>query len=622
MGAAVARGLLLGCSTGMALATIALMVLLFRNPFFVDSIPLSLLILVVLPAALFGVLGLVVGTLLGAIGGRRRARHASSVRRARRTFAAVLIVAVAVSVAGRGIASLSLPTGVKAMLVGVDGATWKVARPMIERGELPNFAAAAKSGAAGVLMSVSPMFSPRIFTTIASGKTADQHGVQGPSDTTTDSVLVKRIWDILWEQNGWDYGTVEWYVTGPPEASPGGFSIPGPPAVLTDTVPADLSFLKEIERATGESQSIGGMVRLALRAASRGATLSTLVELASVGLERFRGEPKLEFYRYEHEAIVKLTTDVTLWQLRRSNVEFLSILYRSTDRLSHSYWRYHEPDAFADTDPQELEEFGGTVEDIYAAVDEQIVRLRRTLAPGGLMVIVSDHGFRPYLTVRAEPFSFKTETLLRAIGIDSSDLTYVNLGYGFYLQPVTIDEQANAERRAELTRILSSLRIEGTDTPAFRVDDVDKAGTGDDYVEVDAAKRLLELIPEDPTIVAPDGTKILTSKVFQASEWSGAHDYDGLIIATGGPFERGASVTDADIYDVTPTILAALGLPVASDMEGRPLVEVMDSDFLASSPVTAIASYETGTADKKAHNNMESMSEELKNQLRAVGYLQ
>jgi hypothetical protein len=222
-----------GAAVGLTLSALFLIWLLIRNPFLVDSLGLSLLLFVVLPAATFGILGVLIGVVV-------RGRSGTG-KLARRWLIAGLVVAVAACAVGRGVAATSArgraTPGLKLLLIGMDGATWRVAGPMMERGALPNLTAAAASGASGVLMSTSPMFSPRIFTTIASGKVADKHGVQGPSDTTTDSVLVKRIWDILWEQKGWDYGLVEWYVTGPPEASPDGFCIPGPPAIAPETVP-------------------------------------------------------------------------------------------------------------------------------------------------------------------------------------------------------------------------------------------------------------------------------------------------------------------------------------------------------------------------------------------------
>jgi len=608
---------------GLALSTILLIWLVASNPFFVDSFPLALLLFVVVPALVFAVIGLLVGVIAALITRRHAGRSATG---ARRLIVWALLVGIVVTSGGRGIAAWNAGSGsgdLELVLIGVDGATWKVVNPMLKNGMLPNLSSIIEDGSSGVLMSVSPMFSPRIFTSIASGKVADKHGVQGASDTTTDAVLVKRIWDILYEQKGWDYGLLEWYVTGPPEASPGGFCIPGPPAVDTHTFPAELCFVREIEQNAGGARGGPvGMAKLALRAASRGATVSRLVELVEVATYKMRGATKLEVYRREHQAIVGLATDAALWQMRRGDVQVLAGVYRSTDRLSHAYWRYYEPDAFSGTDPEELERFGTTIEDIYATVDEQLGRLRRRLAPDGTMMVVSDHGFRPHLKIHAQPFSFRTETLLSALGIDYSDLAYVNLGYGFYLQALTTDEEANAARRAELEKLFAGVTIEESGEDAFLVTNVDEVGTGDDYVEIHGSKALLASVGNDPLLVSENGKSIRVTAFLTPSEVSGAHDFDGLIAACGPAFPAGGEFRDADIFDVTPTALAALGLPLANDMDGRPLVGCMRPDFLESHPVTAVQTYESGERRKKEHGSMDEMSEDLKEQLRSIGYIE
>jgi len=44
---------------------------------------------------------------------------------------------------------------------------------------------------------------------------------------------------------------------------------------------------------------------------------------------------------------------------------------------------------------------------------------------------------------------------------------------------------------------------------------------------------------------------------------------------------------------VTPTILYLMGLPVARDMEGRVLTEIVDEGFTRAHPVTFIPSYQS-----------------------------
>src|SRR5512134_226449 len=62
-------------------------------------------------------------------------------------------------------------------LIGLDGADWDLLEPMIAAGELPHLAALRAEGAYGRLRSDEPMLSPILWTSIATGKTADLHGV-------------------------------------------------------------------------------------------------------------------------------------------------------------------------------------------------------------------------------------------------------------------------------------------------------------------------------------------------------------------------------------------------------------------------------------------------------------
>jgi predicted AlkP superfamily phosphohydrolase/phosphomutase len=67
---------------------------------------------------------------------------------------------------------------------------------------------------------------------------------------------------------------------------------------------------------------------------------------------------------------------------------------------------------------------------------------------------------------------------------------------------------------------------------------------------------------------------------------------DGLLLAVGDGIKPGASFAGASVLDVTPTVLYLMGLPVARDMEGRVLTEIVTEDFARSHPLTYIPSYE------------------------------
>jgi hypothetical protein len=68
---------------------------------------------------------------------------------------------------------------------------------------------------------------------------------------------------------------------------------------------------------------------------------------------------------------------------------------------------------------------------------------------------------------------------------------------------------------------------------------------------------------------------------------------DGVLLAFGDGVRPGAAISGASVLDITPTVLYLMGLPVARDMEGRVLTEMLDEVFTRAHPITYIPSYES-----------------------------
>jgi predicted AlkP superfamily phosphohydrolase/phosphomutase len=101
---------------------------------------------------------------------------------------------------------------------------------------------------------------------------------------------------------------------------------------------------------------------------------------------------------------------------------------------------------------------------------------------------------------------------------------------------------------------------------------------------------------------------------------SGSHAIDGIFIAAGGPIRAGVE-TRATLYDIAPTTLALLGLPVPEDMEGRVLTEIFDERFLQRFPIRSIPSYEDYLDREMLRVESQSDDEEALEMLRALGYI-
>ncbi len=106
-----------------------------------------------------------------------------------------------------------------------------------------------------------------------------------------------------------------------------------------------------------------------------------------------------------------------------------------------------------------------------------------------------------------------------------------------------------------------------------------------------------------------------------AADW---HRKYGIIVCAGRPFATGGKeIEEASVLDITPTILAALGMPTGQDMDGRVLEDAFDGQFFTQFPHRRIASYETdpsprATADATPDSGVE---QEQLDALAALGYI-
>lgn len=100
------------------------------------------------------------------------------------------------------------------------------------------------------------------------------------------------------------------------------------------------------------------------------------------------------------------------------------------------------------------------------------------------------------------------------------------------------------------------------------------------------------------------------------------HREDGIIFVHGPGIERGGSIEGASVLDIAPTVLVLAGLPVARDMDGRPLTEAMTGSFRERQPVVYIDTYEVGGEQAGDLTPVESpVDDEIKEMLRSLGYI-
>ena len=135
---------------------------------------------------------------------------------------------------------LSPPIARVLLLVGWDAADWQVIHPLLDAGLMPNLQRLVEGGVIGNLASLSPMLSPILWTSIATGKRAYAHGVRGFIEPLPDrsgvrpvgtrSRRCKALWNIV-SQSGRRSVVCGWQASHPAEPVRGAmvsnlFSVP------------------------------------------------------------------------------------------------------------------------------------------------------------------------------------------------------------------------------------------------------------------------------------------------------------------------------------------------------------------------------------------------------------
>lgn len=105
-------------------------------------------------------------------------------------------------------------------------------------------------------------------------------------------------------------------------------------------------------------------------------------------------------------------------------------------------------------------------------------------------------------------------------------------------------------------------------------------------------------------------------ELIQPDHW---HTKQGILAAVGAPIRAGAPAIEASVLDITPTVLALLGLPVAKDMDGRPLEDLLDPEFLERHPIQWIDTYDRTPREGAASQS--PYDEAMLDRLEQLGYL-
>jgi hypothetical protein len=329
---------------------------------------------------------------------------------------------------------------VKLLVIGIDGVSLNILKPMIEHGVTPNLGRIAKQGVRGHLESVWPMRTPQVWTTIATGKLAGHHGIwdhlsntyfNPPQLRTKQKHPVTRtdrkseaLWGILGRQ-GFKSLSVGWMATWPAEKVPNGVMV------------APIELMGDRRQTTIKGSFYKGAKHMVTPASYEALVQSLIVDPSQISDEDLKGfadipKPNDSFFqgldplkRYLYGlswslARAQSVEKITLALLEKQKPDVLFSYFQCPDSLLHRFWLFHqEPKDIArrlkthayrqDASEELHQRFGRVVESCYRDVDERVGRILEAAQDANTLVfIVSDHGFG-YAPVphrmRGEPFS-------------------------------------------------------------------------------------------------------------------------------------------------------------------------------------------------------------------------
>lgn len=503
----------------------------------------------------------------------------------------------------------------RVLVIGVDGASWNVLDPMLEAGELPNLSALAKRGFTADLATVEPVTSPVVWTSVATGRSPDVHGVKDFWKTRLD-VQVPTVYERL-AQAGVPVGLYEVLMTWPPVELPGGFVVPG--WLRRDDV------VLPSEAAAPEGNAI-------FRTVYEGKRSNTV---------------------YFEQAGREVTQKADGWRAldRTYRPEVGALTFYAVDATSHRFWHLAFPDGVEGPAPNSEAE-RDAIFDAIRGVDREIGRILEGYGPEDTILILSDHGFQE---VDSPSLIWVTDfdEMIRGKDLDPERDGFTKIGTFFgvsiRIAPGPVEERDRTIEK--LIEVFDSYQTVDGD-PLFFTNVLDVADRPPGHersignrlwqmglrlvtqyvfgLEMDpTAQAVVTALPRSSTLKAlwPDGeidaggVRRPLQEVLYQQQFTGTHHPTAVFIAAGGAIQPATERGELSVLDVAPLVLYAAGQPIPDDLEGRLPVEYLDPERLEARPPQTVAAAEYPGLPDDGRVGLPKSDPQLTDRLRALGYL-
>lgn len=541
------------------------------------------------------------------------------------------------------------------LLLGIDGGTWDVIRPLIDRGELPNLATLIEGGVSSPLRSTLPPQSAPAWVSMMTGQNPGRHGIL---DFWARDLRKYEDDDAKLNQSTRFAGQTIWDYAGHAGMCVGVVSVP----VTYPAWPVNGFLLSGTLLAPDVNERSAYPFELA---AEYGLSLNFP--------DGYRYGASKEDVIREGPAMMLRRRDVVLDLLDRYPCDLLVVVLGETDKAQHDFWRYREPDC----PPAERAQYGQVIDDHYRVADRVLGDLLDAFGRDGLVAVVSDHGAGPYprrdvrfnawlceqglLALHGKSMTWKTvlrrfargvkrflpgqvqailgqkgtSRLVQALrrqyrGTQDIDWRHTQA----YRVPMQIPAEGiliNLEGRQPegiVPRSRYERLVEELAARALQLTDLE---TGETIVAEALSREQVytgpyaEIYTPDLVLVMNGGYKggwgnvgsvVVPVPEGERAQYRGTHAMDGVLILSGPGVRENVALAGASILDVTPTLLHALDLPVPTNVDGRVLLEA----FEHPTPVRTMDPFDAGLP---SHSQLAADEEaEILDRLQGLGYLE
>lgn len=283
-------------------------------------------------------------------------------------------------------------------IIGIDAGDWAAINYARGKGLMPNLDRLMRTGAVGALESIHPMFTPIVWTTVATGKSPQHHGIHGfkvINPRTGNKVPVNRsmrrvraLWNIL-SDRGLASLIVAWYGTWPAEKIRG--------VVVSD-------YTWNLKKGSQTRDFLEKKLGLRFRDQTYPPKIYDQVKRFFVdkNAESEHFEKRFDVavadapYALRHSYAKDLTYYKIFQNLRqRGDFRFSTLYLQGPDLLSHQYMRELSYLIRGKLKPgTEAYQKGQWIVQYYKFIDDILgVYEKNVRQPGETVLIVSDHGF-------------------------------------------------------------------------------------------------------------------------------------------------------------------------------------------------------------------------------------